>query len=290
MKVALTGAGGQLGGAFNRYLNRGNYDFRSFNKSEWDICSKRHADQWFEDQGFDVVINCAAYTDVEKAQTCSSTCFKVNAEGIKTLAETCARTNTMLIHFSTDYVFDGMKGAPYQEEDPAHPINIYGKSKLLGEANIKDADCPYFIFRISWLFGGKNAGFLAKVSQWLKQTNSLQITDDEISNPTYCHHVPEAVFSVLKQAKTRSIFHLANQGCCSRYEWVKYYVETCLNQNTSIHRTTREAFKTQAKRPENSSLNIEKVSSFLKSPMRNWKDATRQYALQEDIVDCSPNP
>ena len=283
MKIAVTGAGGQLGGAFDRYLNRGGFEFRSFNKSEWDICSRQHTDQWLKNQDFDVLINCAAYTDVEKAETCASTCFKVNAEGSKILAETCAKTDTKLIHFSTDYVFDGMKGSPYQEEDPTNPINSYGQSKLLGEEHIKDADCAYFIFRISWLFGGKNAGFLAEVRQWMKQTHSPHITDDEISNPTYCHHVPEAVFTVIKQAKTRSIFHLANQGCCSRYEWVKYFVETCLKQSASIQRTTSETFKTLAKRPENSSLNIEKVSAFLKNPMPNWKEATRQYALQGDI-------
>ena len=283
MKVAVTGRGGQLGGAFDRYLSRGGFEFRSFNKSEWDIRSKQHAEQWLEDQDFDVLVNCAAFTDVEKAQTCSSTCFNVNAKGTKILAEACAKTDTKLVHFSTDYVFDGGKGSPYQEEDPANPINIYGQSKLLGEANIKDANCPYFIFRISWLFGGKNAGFLAKVRQWMQQTNSLRITDDEISNPTYCHHVPEAVFAVIKEAKTRSIFHLANQGCCSRYEWVKYFVETCLKQSTSIQRTTGETFKTLAKRPKNSSLNIEKVSAFLKNPMPGWREATRQYALQGDI-------
>jgi dTDP-4-dehydrorhamnose reductase len=283
MKVALTGTGGQLGGAFDRHLRRAGFEFKSFNKSEWDICSKQHAEEWLKDQDFDVLINCAAYTDVEKAQTSSSACFKVNAEGTKTLAEACAKTGTKLVHFSTDYVFDGMKGSPYQEEDPAKPINIYGESKLLGEAHIKDADCPYFIFRISWLFGGKNAGFLAKVRQWMKHTTSLRITDDEISNPTFCHHVPEAVFTVIKQAKTRSIFHLANQGCCSRYEWVKYFVETCLKQSASIQRTTSETFKTLATRPKNSSLNIEKVSALLKNPMPSWQEATSQYALQGDI-------
>jgi dTDP-4-dehydrorhamnose reductase len=281
MKIAVTGAGGQLGGAFHDYLSRKNFKFRSFSRAEWDICSSQQTEKWLKNDAFDLLINCAAYTDVEKAESDAAACFAINAEGPGTLAQACAQTNTTLVHFSTDYVFDGNQGSAYREDDPTNPINVYGESKLQGETIIRKIKCPYFIFRVSWLFGGKGAGFLSKVRQWMRQTTSLRITDDEISSPTYCHHVPDAVFSVIQGAKKGSTFHLANQGCCSRFEWVKHYLESLPDQSIHIERASGVAFQTQAKRPNNSSLNIEKVSSFLPKPMPNWMEATTEYASLE---------
>lgn len=283
MKIAVTGAEGQLGRAFGDYLSEQDVTFRTFTKIEWDICSRKQANQNLKTYGFDVIINCAAFTDVEKAESNPTTCFAVNADGPKTLAESCKKTNTTLVHFSTDYVFDGKKGSAYREDDVTNPINIYGQSKLQGEKHVRSEGCPFFIFRISWLFGGKNTGFLSKVRQWMRKTPLLRITDDEFSNPTYCHHVPEAVFTVIRQANTRSIFHLANQGCCSRYEWVKHYLKALSDQTIRIEPASGDVFQTQAARPKNSSLNIEKVSSFLSKPMPDWKEATSEYAALDPL-------
>lgn len=284
MNIAVTGARGQLGMAFEKFIKHQNVRFRLFGKDDWNICSQQDSNKWLQEHGFDVLINCAAYTDVEKAESDSSNCYSINADGPKVLAEGCARTNTTLVHFSTDFVFDGTKGLPYLEDDVPNPINVYGASKLLGEKHIQDASCNHFIFRISWLFGGKEAGFLTKVNQWMKRTHSLKITADEISSPTYCHHVPEAVFSVLHHAKPSMIFHLCNKGSCSRFDWVKFYVEKCLQAPVCIQATGSDAFQTQAKRPHNSSLNNEKISRVLPTPLPTWQEATKAYQSQVDLA------
>lgn len=278
MKIALTGAEGQLGMAFVQYLREHDLPFQSFGKKDWDICSQDQATYWFNQHGFDLILNCAAFTDVEKAESQSSTCFSVNAEGPKYLAETCFRHHATLIHFSTDYVFDGNKGTAYNEEDAPNPINVYGQSKLLGEKHIQASGCHALIFRISWLFGGEQTGFLSKVNQWMKRASSLRITEDEFSSPTYCHDVPEAVFAMIHQNRPSGVFHLANQGACSRYEWVKYYVETGLQSQVHVQPANSAAFATQARRPKNSSLDIRKISQWMPHPMQDWKQATMEYA------------
>jgi dTDP-4-dehydrorhamnose reductase len=181
INVLVTGASGQLGKTLNeissKYSDKIKFTFTS--KLELDITNKNHIEAFFNKDNFDYCINCAAYTNVEQAETFPEIAFKVNAEAVKNLTLACKKTNTILIHISTDYVFDGTKSEPYSEEDETNPINEYGKSKLLGEQHIPQTLEKYFIIRTSWLYSVYENNFLKTIVDKIKHSEKLQITTSQ---------------------------------------------------------------------------------------------------------------
>ena len=186
-KVLVTGANGQLGKTIEELfsINDANLEFTFVSKENLDITNEDELLLYFKANKFDYCINCAAYTNVEQAEKTPEIAYKVNAEGVKNLAQVCKDANTILIHISTDYVFDGEKSEPYLVSDIPNPINEYGKSKLLGEQYIQKSLCNYFIIRTSWLYSkkyGKN--FYKSILDKAKVEKELLITDEQIGCPT----------------------------------------------------------------------------------------------------------
>ena len=275
MKIALTGAGGQLGSFFSAYLKQSSNRFDGYKRHEWDIQSQQDSNKFLSSGDYDVLINCAAYTDVEKAEIEQQSCFDINAHALNHLSKICKKQGVMLVHFSTDYIFDGDSQIPYQETDKPNPLNAYGASKLEGEQIIQASGCRFFIGRISWLFGGNDSGFTSKLENWRTNNKVLKISSDEVSTPTYTGHVPNFIIPAIHK-NLEGIFHLNNTGSCSRYEWASYYAKQRNWTNTIIKPAPMSSFQMQAKRPCYSVLCNKRFQVICKTSIPHWELAVNQ--------------
>ncbi len=194
MKILLLGKNGMLGSQFLKILS-GSSDFEmyAFSKDDLDITNKSDLDNILNKISPDFLINCAAYTAVDECETNKDLAFNINADAVKKMAEICDKKNICLIHFSTDYVFDGSKEQGYKENDIPSPINIYGESKLKGEKFITKNMSKYYIIRTSWLFGENGKNFVDTMIKLAKERPELNIVDDQIGSPTYTKDLAEAV-------------------------------------------------------------------------------------------------
>jgi dTDP-4-dehydrorhamnose reductase len=277
--IALTGAGGQLGLFFRETLEKHRFNFRAFAR-DWDITSENKSLECIQNANFDVLINCAAFTDVEEAESRKQICFDVNADALDRLSKLCRRHGILLVHFSTDYVFDGKSRQPYLETAPAHPINVYGESKLRGEEMIRASGCPHLIFRLSWLFGGHHGGFPEKLEQWRQRSKILQITDDETSSPTYAGHIPPLVIRAIEK-KLRGTYHLNSSGGCSRFEWASFYAKKAGWTEYDMQPASMRSFQTKARRPHFSTMNNQRFQAESATTLPSWKEATIDYLHQK---------
>ncbi|MBN1870922.1 MAG: dTDP-4-dehydrorhamnose reductase [Candidatus Omnitrophica bacterium] len=274
-KFLITGANGQLAKEFILRLKEEGADYLAPAKEQLDITDFEKVKKEIRRYKPDVLINCAAYNEVDLAEKYPQKAFSVNSEAVKNLAEVCRDHNIFLVHFSSDYVFDGQKKDLYTEGDQANPINIYGKSKWQGEEAIRARLTDFLIFRLSWLFGYGPRNFLNKVSQLTKENGSPAIVDDEISAPTYTADVVRAVFLALERG-LRGTYHLTNDGKCSRYEWVKYYFRK-INNPVDVAPMGHEKFISRAKRPQFSGMSNAKITGELGMKMPHWMDAVDRF-------------
>ena len=223
----------------------------------------------------DIIINCAADTNVDKCETEREKAFKVNALGPKYIAAAAKGYGTKIIHISTDFVFDGNSDRPYVEEDQTNPLSEYARTKLEGERNIQDYCNSFLIVRTSWLFGHHGTNFAEKMLELAGHKKELPIVTDETGSPTYTADLAEALWTLIKKG-CEGIFHVANEGYCSRYEWAKYIFET-QGYNININPIKSSQYKRPAKVPLNSTLNCQKLSTITGVRMRHWKEALEAY-------------
>ena len=221
-KFLVTGANGQLGKTIREQFSKKNELLQAVyvSKSELDISNINDIDKLFYNHSFNYCINCAAYTDVEEAETDTKLAFKINAEAVKNIAEICKKNNTTLIHISTDYVFGGEKNEPYLEGDKTNPINQYGKSKLLGEQNIQDALNQYFIIRTSWLYSKYGKNFVKTIMAKIQQGTKLQITTSQLGTPTSCVDLAKFIYHIIVSNEDKyGIYHFSALGEATRYDF-----------------------------------------------------------------------
>ncbi|ODS32937.1 MAG: dTDP-4-dehydrorhamnose reductase [Candidatus Scalindua rubra] len=225
----------------------------------------------------DIIINCAAFTNVDKCETEREMAFKVNALGPKYIAAAAKECGARVIHISTDFVFDGNSNRPYVEEDQTNPLSEYGRTKLEGEKNIQKHCNTFLILRASWLFGHHGTNFVEKMFELAKHDKELSIVHDERGSPTYTVDLTEALWTLIKQ-KYEGIVHVTNEGNCSRYEWANKIFEI-LGYNINIHPIESSQYKRPAKVPLNSSLNCQKFTTITGIQMRPWEEALKDYLL-----------
>jgi len=223
----------------------------------------------------DIVINCAAYNFVDEAERDFDIAFRVNALGTKNLASTCRKHNALLVHYSTDYVFDGEKKEFYKEEDEPKPINNYGKSKLEGEKLLQEETDSFLMFRVSWVFGEGKQSFFYKLKEWINTQSVVRVVCDQISVPTYTEDIVMTTLSAIYQG-VRGVYHLTNSGYASRYETARYFMER-LGLSNLILPVGSDYFSTPAKRPYFSAMSNVKISKILSLSIPDWKDGVDRF-------------
>jgi len=264
IKVLITGSNGQLGKTLKELsLEISNeIDFTFATKLELDITNKQEVKNFFSRTHYNYCINCAAYTNVEQAEKTPEAAFKVNTEAVLYLAETCKRYNTILIHISTDYVFDGKKNKPYTEEDFTNPINEYGKSKLLGEHYIKQTLDKYFIIRTSWLYSVHGKNFLKTIVNKLKKNEKIDISTSQRGTPTSCKDLSLFIVHFIKTGhKGYGIYNFSALGEVTWYDFAIEISDHFPSYNKS-NISPVESFTSRASRPKYSVLNNSKSLSI----------------------------
>ena len=277
INLLVTGSSGQLGQCLKQLLLSAT-DISCYfaAREDLDITNSDELQRFFSDHNFDYCINTAAYTNVEKAESEQKEAFLINAEGAYSLAKACKKHNVVLLHISTDYVFDGMAKTPYQEQDPTNPLNVYGASKLKGEQHIVDTWKKHFIIRTSWLYSQYGQNFLNSMLQFAKQKKALTITTQQKGTPTNANDLAQVLVAIIKTGNARyGVYHFSNQGEATWYDFAKAIFKATGEIDT-VNLAKTEHYATFAKRPSYSVLNCNKLKDTLGITYRNWEDSLKQ--------------
>ena len=283
MKILLLGANGQLGKELERQLiSVGSVS--SFSRQSLDITNHAAVRATVRSIEPNIIINAAAYTAVDKAETNADLAYAVNAGAVSNLAQIARERCLWLIHYSTDYVFDGFKQSSYTETDTPNPINVYGASKLAGEAAIVNSGCQHFIFRTTWIVGKDGQNFAKVILRLAVQGNVLKVIDDQIGVPTSSALITRVTIDAVRaiihgKAWPKGTYHLTPKGKTSWYGVAKTLISYAAQQQVSFHANAAdiqaiktEGYPTEAKRPMNSQLDTHKLQSELSFNLPHWKD------------------
>ena len=275
MKILLTGSNGQLGHDFKKIFNKKNIEYIATDYKELDITNDEDLDKFFqENEGITHVINCAAYNDVDKAET-DKKVWLLNAEAPKRLAEFSKKIGAIFVTYTTDFVFDGKKNSPYMEDDKTNGVSEYGKSKAQGEKDVLEAYDRSFVIRTSWVFGIANNNFNKQVINWSKSRNELNIVDDQVSVPTYSMDLAEFSWKLIQTEKF-GLYHITNDGIASKYDQAKYVLEK-IGWNGTLGRAKTVDFNLPAKRPAYSKLDSSKVEKLLGEKIPSWQSGIDRF-------------
>lgn len=275
--ILVTGSNGQLGLSLKEIAtNHPQFKFIFTNKDSLDISNSLNVVAFFEKNNIDYCINCAAYTNVDKAETQQEVAHKINVIGVKNIAKSCNHHNTTLIHISTDFVFDGNKKTPYTEEDTPNPQSVYGKTKLLGEKEVEKNCKKHYIIRTSWLYSQHGSNFMKTMLQLAKTKKEIRVVEDQIGTPTYALDLANAILHIINSTKNEfGVYHYSNQGEASWYDFAKaIFKEKKLKIKTEPIKTNQYA--TLAKRPKNSVLNKNKIKENFSISIFAWQDSLKQ--------------
>ena len=295
MKLVVLGAGGRLGAALVREF-RSKHQVAGFNHAQLDLANLDDARGKLDATNFDVLINAAAFTNVDACETERDRAFRINAEAPGVLAEICNEKDAKLIHFSTDYVFDGEKRAPYTEEDQANPISTYGESKLAGEKNVLAADDGHLVVRVSWVFGPDRPSFVDAMIKRAQQDEKIDAIADKFSTPTYTHDIAQMLVRVLDDwsrhssapdglgaGRLHGILHFANAGKCTWQEYAQWALDCCHDAGVSLKGRIVGALKLSdmrnwvARRPVYSVLSTANYTQLTGTLSRAWREAVADY-------------
>lgn len=282
MKVLITGANGQLGQDITRLCKTKDIPCYAADSKVLDITSKKRVDEMIRTYSPDVIINCAAYNAVDLAEKEWKNAFMVNGFGVKNLALAANEQGSILVHYSTDYVFDGKSDRPYTIIDPVHPVNRYGESKLFGEQVVRDLCNGSYLIRTSWVFGKGKTNFVLKMLEWCQGKTEIPVVDDQISAPTYTVDLAKATLDLIS-TRSFGLYHITNSGNCSRYDWGRYIVAQT-GWNGTLHKVKSDTFRTAAQRPGYSVLDTFGTEETLGYTLPTWQDATLRYLKEIGVI------
>jgi len=281
--ILVTGANGQLGSELYALTEQNSYDelyFYFTDKENLDITNKSKIENFCKKNNIKVIVNCAAYTAVDKAEEDIENADAINHLAVKSMAEIAKSQGIQLIHISTDYVFDGSNSMPYIEEDSVNPQGIYGKTKLDGE-NAMIEVCPEksMIIRTSWVYSSFANNFVKTMLRLGKEKDELGVIFDQVGTPTYARNLAESILDIIqsqREYKSNSveIYHYSNEGVCSWYDFAKIIFELS-NIKCNVNPITSEQYPTPAKRPHYSILNKSKIKRDFELDIPYWKDALK---------------
>ena len=274
MKVLITGSNGMLGHDLEKVL-KDKHELILTTSKTLDITDKDNTIDFIVKNKPDVVINSAAYTDVDGCETNQDLAYAVNGEGVRNLALACKEVNCPLVHVSTDYVFDGTAREPIGEDGEIGPISVYGKSKLKGEEAIQEILDKFFIIRTAWLYGINGKNFPKTMLELSKDHSEITVVYDEVGTPTY---TPDLAYGISQIIETDyyGIYHLTNSGQCSWCEFARYIFEIA-DKDVKVIPVTASEFSRPAPRPSYSVLKNKKWIENGFEPLRSYKDAIKEY-------------
>ena len=282
MRIVILGAGGRLGAALKRNY-RNNFDAVGFNRAQLDLAKTDQIRDRLASVEFDILINCAAMTNVDLCESKQAEAFAVNADAPKVLAEICTRKKAKLIHFSTDYVFDGQKSEPYAETDAAKPVSVYGESKRAGEENILALKDRHLVIRVSWVFGPERPSFIDAMIKRAAEEEKIAAISDKFSAPTYTSDVATMLTQFFDVDVPDGLLHFSNSGECSWQEYAQHALDCCRARGVPIKAKTVGATKMSgmkdwiARRPVYSVLSTGKYAKLTGAVPRSWRDAVADY-------------
>ena len=265
--VAILGGRGMLGTDLAAMCAKSGYAVRTYDLPEFDITDPEHIRNAIGQA--DIVVNCAAYTNVDGAETHAELAHRVNAEAVGNLGAIAGEMGKWVLHFSTDFVFDGTLDRPYRECDVANPINEYGRTKLAGERFLGGTDCSHCIVRVEWTYGAHGNNFVAKVAERARSGQSLTMVEDQIGSPTATTEVAAAACRLIAE-RPEGLFHLAASGYVSRYDMARFVLDR-LELRTEIRPCQSTDFPASAARPLNSRFECGKIEELLKEPLAPWE-------------------
>lgn len=283
--VVIVGAGGRLGAALHREYAR-ELTVSGFNHAQLDLAASDQVRATLEPLDFDLLINCAAQTNVDRCETHPEEAFQLNAEAPRLLAEICAAKGAKLVHISTDYVFDGEQARPYSENDAANPISVYGASKRQGEEFVLAAAAQHLVVRVSWVFGPDRPSFIDWVIGQARAHEQVQAVADKFSTPTYTADLAQWLRPVIANPAATGVLHLANSGGCSWQEYGQWALDCC--HAAGVRLRTREVGATTldamrnfiARRPVHTTLATTRFQQLTGMAPRSWREAVADYVQQ----------
>jgi dTDP-4-dehydrorhamnose reductase len=276
MRILVTGGTGQLGSEWVDYLNRKGVEFIALPASDFDVTDHEDTRRVMSNLNPNLIINCAAYTNVDQAEDESEKAFLINRDGVKNLAEYCASKDIKLVHFSTDYIFPGNREDEetypqgYSEEATKQPINVYGESKLAGEEALENSGCDYILIRTSWLCGKHGSNFVKTMLKLAQNHEEPKVVDDQIGSPTFTQNLVANGWNLIEK-KRSGVFHISSIGKITWYE----FAQEIFNQagiDITIEPVSSSEFKSKAERPAFSLLSNQKIGNIPDSEIIGWKD------------------
>jgi dTDP-4-dehydrorhamnose reductase len=272
-RTAILGGKGMLGTDFAAACRQNDIAYEVFDLGDFDITDAGQLAEVVKSHN--EIVNCAAYTNVDGAETERELAYKVNAEAVGQLGRLAAKEGRYVLHMSTDFVFDGKLDRPYVETDKPNPINVYGASKLAGEQELIESGCRYCIMRVEWTYGAAGNNFVKKVLQWARQNDELRVIGDQFGSPTATKEAAKAICDLLTK-KAEGLFHFAAAGYVSRFEMAKFIVEK-LGIDVELKACKSSEFVTPAARPLNSRFCCDRIAAILDEPIRPWQGPLEEY-------------
>lgn len=281
MKVLVTGANGQLGYDVIKRLDEAGIENIGTYRQSLDITNEEQVKRVIFNYNPDVVIHCAAYTAVDKAEDEKEKCYTVNVLGTKYVAEVCREINAKMVYISTDYVFDGEGDQPFEVTDKPNPINYYGQTKYEGELEVQRILDKYFIIRTSWVFGTHGNNFVKTMLKLAEDRKEISVVSDQYGSPTYSYDLAKFICDIIQTDKY-GIYHATNEGYCSWYEFACEIFKQA-GMQVNVNPVNSEEYYTKALRPKNSRLSNDRIKMEGFDSLGDWKEAVGRYICE---VDC----
>lgn len=273
MKISVLGGKGMLGSDLGVVLRESGHDVTCHDLPECDITKFEHLQNACV--GADAVVNCAAYTQVDKAEDEPALAEAVNAIAAGNLGKIAASSDTFVVHISTDFVFDGNGSAPYGETDVPAPLSVYGKTKLQGERLLKESGCNHAVMRVEWSYGVNGVNFIGKLLERAKTGAELKVVNDQIGAPTWTLDMAKAIKCLIAGRRT-DLYHFANSGYASRFD-VACFIMKELGMANKVTPCSTSDFPAKASRPLNSRFDTAKISAVLDFKIRTWQSAMSEF-------------
>jgi dTDP-4-dehydrorhamnose reductase len=274
MNILVTGKNGQLGSEIAYLAKKSKHTFHFVDKEDGDIRDKTLLDDLITRHKIDAIINCAAYTAVDRAESEPGLATQINSEGTSNLVALCEQHDLKLLHISTDYVFSGDGSTPYKPKDPVSPLGVYGKTKRAGEEHILNSTVSGIIIRTSWVFSSFGSNFVKTMLRLGQERSELKVVNDQKGCPTYARDLAQTCITLVDKdwSKAQRVYHFSNSGATTWFEFAKEIMRLA-GLNCDIHPIPTSEFPTPAKRPSYSVLDSSEITKDFGIVPRNWHEA-----------------